>query len=184
MINTLQIALGGLAPGSSPVTIATQGLIVTITPPEEQPDALWQPLRSYGPPDATPFDSRKKKTKKRIDALVHVEGCRGTLTCTPANVFELAREARLAPIIAEHCLKYWLWKKRCRQKSEPVTAAARNKIAAATKEDRKVARQLASFQLRSKGKKTSDLAESIFWRDRQIAELHEQMAKLLQEKTS
>ena len=183
MISPLQIALQGLAPVSPPITIATQGLVITIAQPEEQEDAQWIPLRSFGPPDATPYDSRKKR-KKRIDAVVNVEGVSGTLTCTPANVFELAREARLAPIIAEHCLKYWLWKKRCRQKSEPVTAAARNKIAAATKEDRKVARQLASFQLRSKGKKTSDLAESIFWRDRQIAELHEQMAKLLQEKTS
>ena len=183
MISPLQIALQGLAPGSPPITIATQGLVITIAQPEVQEDAQWIPLRSFGPPNSAPYDSRKKK-KKRIDAVVEVTGCQGTLTCTPANVFELAREARLAPIIAEHCLKYWLWKKRCRQKSEPVTAAARNKIAAATKEDRKVARQLASFQLRSKGKKTSDLAESIFWRDRQIAELHEQMAKLLQEKTS
>ena len=183
MISPLQIALGGLAPGAAPITISTQGLIVTITPPEEQPDAQWIPLRSFGPPDATPYDSRKKR-KKRIDAVVNVEGVSGTLTCTKANVFELARQARLVPILAQHAHQFWLWKKRCRQKSEPVTAAARNKIAAATKEDRKVARQLASFQLRSKGKKTSDLAESIFWRDRQIAELHEQMAKLLQEKTS
>ena len=181
-MNPLSLALNGLTPGASPLQISTQGLLITIEPAPEQ-DALWIPLRSFGPPNAKPYDSRKKR-KKRIDAVVNVEGVSGTLTCTPANVFELAREARLAPIIAEHCLKYWLWKKRCRQKSEPVTAAARNKIAAATKEDRKVARQLASFQLRSKGKKTSDLAESIFWRDRQIAELHEQMAKLLQEKTS
>ena len=180
-MNSLSIALNGLSPGGSPLQIATQGLLITIEPAPEQ-DALWIPLRSFGPPNAKPYDSRKKR-KKRIDAVVNVEGVSGTLTCTPANVFELARQARLAPIIAEHCLKYWLWKKRCRQKSEPVTAAARNKIAAATKEDRKVARQLASFQLRSKGKKTSDLAESIFWRDRQIAELHEQMAKLLLEKT-
>ena len=183
MISPIQIALGGLAPGSSPVTIATQGLIVTITPPEEQPDALWIPLRSFGPPNSEIYDSRKKKTK-RVDCIVDIEGVRGTLTCTPANVFELARQARLVPILAQHAHQFWLWKKRCRQKSEPVTAAARNKIAAATKEDRKVARQLASFQLRSKGKKTSDLAESIFWRDRQIAELHEQMAKLLAEKSS
>ena len=182
MISPLQIALQGLAPGSSPITIATQGLIVTITPPEEQPDALWQPLRSYGPPNSAPYDSRKKK-KKRIDAVVEVTGCQGTLSCTKANVFELARQARLVPILAQHAHQFWLWKKRCRQKSEPVTAAARNKIAAATKEDRKVARQLASFQLRSKGKKTSDLAEAIFWRYQTIAELREQK-KLLAEKSS
>ena len=183
MISTLQIALGGLAPGAAPITIASQGFVITIAQPEVQEDALWQPLRSFGPPNSAPYDSRKKK-KKRIDAVVEVTGCQGTLTCTPANVFELARQARLVPILAQHAHQFWLWKKRCRQKTEPATAAARNKIAAATKEDRKVARQLASFQLRSKGKKTSDLAESIFWRDRQIAELHEQMAKLLQEKTS
>ena len=180
-MNTLAIALNGLTPGAAPLQIATQGLLITIEPAQEQ-DALWIPLRSYGPPNATPYDSRKKKSK-RVDAVVNVEGCRGTLTCTKADVAELAVEAKIVPILAEYCLRYWRWKKRCAAKAEPQTKAARDKIAAATKEDRKVARQLASFQLRSKGKKTSDLAESIFWRDRQIAELHEQMAKLLLEKT-
>ena len=142
MISPLQIALQGLAPGTAPITISTEGLIVTITPPEEQPDALWQPLRSFGPPNSAPYDSRKKK-KKRVDCVVEVTGCQGTLTCTPANVFELARQARLVPIIAEHCLKYWLWKKRCRQKSEPVTAAARAQTAAKTKAKRAAARAAA-----------------------------------------
>ena len=133
-MNSLSIALNGLTPGASPLQIATQGLLITIEPAPEQ-DALWIPLRSFGPPNAKPYDSRKKR-KKRIDAVVNVEGVSGTLTCTPANVFELAREARLAPIIAEHCLKYWLWKKRCRQKSEPVTASARAQTAAKTKAKR------------------------------------------------
>jgi hypothetical protein len=141
MISPLQIALGGLAPGSSPITIATEGMIVTITAPKEQEDAQWIPLRSFGPPDATPYDSRKKRTK-RIDAVVNVEGVSGTLTCTPANVFELAREARLVPIFADYCLKYFRWKKSCRQKSEPATAAARAQIAAKTKAARREKRQL------------------------------------------
>ncbi len=182
MINPLTIALGGLAPGAAPITISTQGLIVTITPPEEQPDALWQPLRSYGPPDATPFDSRKK-TKKRIDALVHVEGCRGTLTCTPANVFELARQARLVPILAQHAHQFWLWKKRCRQKSEPETAVERKTRAQKIRAERKIKAQLVDFQHRAKGKKNRDLAASVFWRDQTIAELREQI-KLLQQKSS
>jgi hypothetical protein len=181
-MNTLAIALNGLTPGAAPITIASQGLLITIEQPEEQQDAAWIPLRSFGPPNSEIYDSRKGK-KKRVDCVVDVEGVRGTLTCTKADVHQLAVEAKIVPILAEYCLRYWRWKKRCAAKAEPQTKAARDKIAAATKEDRKVARQLASFQLRSKGKKTSDLAESIFWRDRQIAELHEQMAKLLLEKT-
>ena len=135
MISPLQIALQGLAPGSPPITIATQGLIVTITPPEEQPDAQWQPLRSYGPPDATPFDSRKKKSK-RIDCTVQVEGVRGILTCTKANLAQLAVEAKIVPILAAHCLRYWRWKKKCRQKTEPETAAARAQTATKKKSKR------------------------------------------------
>jgi len=135
MISPLQIALQGLAPGSPPIQIATQGLIIQITAPEAENDGNWIPLRSFGPPNAKPYDSRQKR-KKRIDAVVEVTGCQGTLTCTPANVFELARQARLVPIIAEHCLKYWLWKKRCRQKSEPVTAAARAQTATKKKSKR------------------------------------------------
>ena len=94
MINPLTISLGGLAPGSSPVTIATQGLIVTITPPEEQPDAQWIPLRSFGPPDATPYDSRKKKSK-RIDAVVDVEGCRATLSTYKGNLARMTFDQKV-----------------------------------------------------------------------------------------
>ena len=141
MINPLQIALGGLAPGSSPVTIATQGLVITIAQPEVQEDAHWQPLRSFGPPNSAPYDSRKKKGK-RVDAVVEVTGCQGTLTCTPADVFELAVEAKIIPILAAHCLQYWRWKRICRQKTEPKTAAARAQIAAKTKAARREKRQL------------------------------------------
>ena len=141
MINPLQIALGGLAPGAPPITISTQGLIVTITPPEEQQDALWIPLRSFGPPNSEIYDSRKKKSK-RVDCVVSIEGVRGTLTCTPADVFELAIEAKIIPIFADYCLKYFRWKKSCRQKSEPATAAARAQIAAKTKAARREKRQL------------------------------------------
>ena len=183
MISALQIALQGLAPGSPPITIATQGLVITIAQPEVHEDAQWIPLRSFGPPDATPYDSRKKK-KKRIDAVVEVTGCQGTLTCTPANVFELARQARLVPILAQHAHQFWLWKKRCRQKTEPETAVERKTRAKNIRAERTIKAQLVDFQHRAKGKKTKDLAASVFWRDRQIAELHEQMAKLLQEKTS
>jgi len=182
MISPLQIALQGLAPGTAPITISTEGLIVTITPPQEHPDALWQPLRSFGPPDATPYDSRKRK-KKRVDCVVEVEGCQGTLTCTPANVFELARQARLVPILAQHAHQFWLWKKRRRQKTEPETAAERKIKAKKIRAERKINAQLVDFQHRAKGKKTKDLAESIFWRDRTIAELREQI-KLLQQKSS
>ena len=182
MINPLQIALQGLAPGSPPITISTQGLILTIAPPEEQPDALWQPLRSYGPPNSAPYDSRKKK-KKRIDAVVEVTGCQGTLSCTKANVFELARQARLVPILAQHAHQFWLWKKRCRQKTEPETAVERKTRAKKIRAERKIKAQLVDFQHRAKGKKTKDLAASVFWRDRTIAELREQI-KLLQQKSS
>ena len=182
MISPLKIALGGLAPGSPPITIATQGLVITIAQPEVQEDAHWQPLRSFGPPNSAPYDSRKKK-KKRIDAVVEVTGCQGTLSCTPANVFELARQARLVPILAQHAHQFWLWKKRCRQKTEPETAAERKIKAKKIRAERKIKAQLVDFQHRAKGKKTKDLAASVFWRDRTIAELREQI-KLLQQKSS
>ena len=136
MISPLQIALQGLAPGASPVTIATQGVVISIepapAPAPEQADAQWIPLRSFGPPDATPYDSRKRKSK-RIDAVVEVTGCQGILSCTPANVRRLALEAKIVPILAAHCLQYWRWKKKCRQKAEPEVAASRAQTAAKKK---------------------------------------------------
>ena len=143
MINTLQIALGGLAPGSSPITIASQGLIVTITPPEEQPDALWQPLRSYGPPDATPFDSRKKKTKKRIDALVHVEGCKATLSTYKCNVARYTFDQKVAIPMATRFLETILeWREFNRWKALPQNASRRRQKAEELLVGKKKKRQL------------------------------------------
>ena len=138
MINPLTIALQGLAPGSSPIEIATQGLIIQITAPKAESDGNWIPLRSFGPPNSEIYDSRtpKKKTKTRVDCTVQVEGVRGILTCTKANLAQLAVEAKIVPILAAHCLRYWRWEKKCRQKTEPETAAARAQTAAKTKAKR------------------------------------------------
>jgi len=143
-MNSLSIALNGLTPGASPLQIATQGLLITIEPAPEQ-DALWIPLRSYGAPNSEIYDTRqpKKKTKKRIDAVVNVEGVRGTLSCTEANVRRLALEAKIVPILAAHCLRYWRWKRLCAEKKEPSTAAARAQTAAKTKAKRAAARAAA-----------------------------------------
>ena len=134
MISPLQIALQGLAPGSPPIQIATQGLIIQITAPEAENDGNWIPLRSYGAPNSEIYDSRqpKKKTKKSTDCVVQVTGVRGTLSCTKANVRRLALEARIVPILAAHCLRYWRWKRLCAEKKAPSTAAARAQTAART----------------------------------------------------
>jgi len=142
MISPLQIALQGLAPGSPPIEISTQGLIVTITPPEAENDGNWIPLRSYGAPNSEIYDTRRP-TKKRIDCVVQVTGVRGTLSCTKANVRRLALEAKIAPILAAHCLRYWRWKRLCAEKKEPSTAAARAQTAAKTKAKRAAARAAA-----------------------------------------
>ena len=136
-MNSLSIALTGLSPGGSPLQIATQGLLITIEPAPEQ-DALWIPLRSYGAPNSEIYDTRqpKKKTKKRIDAVVNVEGVRGTLSCTEANVRRLALEAKIVPILAAHCLRYWQWKRLCAEKKAPSTAAARAQTATKKKSKR------------------------------------------------
>lgn len=180
-MNPLSIALNGLTPGASPLQISTQGLLITIEPAPEQADAQWIPLRSFGPPNSAPYDSRKKRSK-RIDAVVEVTGCQGTLTCTPANVFELARQARLVPILAQHAHQFWLWKKKCRQKTEPETAVERKTRAKKIRAERKIKAQLVDFQHRAKGKKNRDLAAAVFWRDQTIAELRDQI-KLLQQKS-
>ncbi len=142
MISPLQIALQGLAPGSSPITIASQGLLITVTAPEEQEDALWQPLRSYGPADATPYASSKKKSK-RVDAVVNVEGVRGTLTATGANLRRLAIESELEPIFANYFLRFWEWQSQCAAKAESETAAARAATAARIRGERQAERQAA-----------------------------------------
>ena len=142
MISALQIALGGLAPGSSPITISTQGLILTIAPPEEQPDALWQPLRSYGPPDATPFDSRKK-TKKRIDALVHVEGCKATLSTYKCNVARHTYDQKVAiPQALEFLQIIREWREANEWKAIPKNASRRRAKAEELLTGRKKKRQL------------------------------------------
>ena len=144
MISPLKIGLQGLAPGSSPIEIATQGFIIQITAPEAESDGTWIPLRSYGPADATPFDSRKKKKgKKQVDCVVNVEGVRGTLTATGANLRRLAIEAELEPIIADYCSKFWQWQSQCDAKAEPETAAARAANAARIRGERQAERQAA-----------------------------------------
>ena len=140
MTSPLQIALGGLAPGAAPITISTQGLIVTITPPEEQEDAQWIPLRSFGPPDATPFDSRKKK-KKRIDALVHVEGCKATISTYKCNVARYTFDAKVAIPMATRFLETILeWREFNRWKALPKNAARRKEKARELSSERKKAR--------------------------------------------
>ena len=142
MISPIQIALGGLAPGSSPITISTQGLILTIAPPEVQEDALWQPLRSYGPPDATPFDSRKK-TKKRIDALVHVEGCKATLSTYKCNVARHTYDQKVAiPKALEFLQIIREWREANEWKAIPKNASRRRAKAEELLIGRKKKRQL------------------------------------------
>jgi len=140
MISPLQIALQGLAPGAPPITISTQGLIVTITPPKEQEDALWQPLRSFGPPDATPYDSRKKKPK-RADAVVEVEGCKATLSTYKCNVARYTFDQKVAIPMATQFLEIILeWREFNRWKALPQNAARRKQRARELSSERKKAR--------------------------------------------
>jgi hypothetical protein len=142
MISPLQIALQGLAPGSPPITIASQGLIVTITPPEEQEDALWQPLRSFGPPDATPFDSRKKKSK-RIDCSFTVEGCRGTLSTYIGNLRRMAFDKEVAiPKALEFLQIIREWREANEWKALPQNASRRRQKAEELLAGKKKKRQL------------------------------------------
>ena len=142
MISPIQIALGGLAPGAAPITISTQGLIVTITPPEEQPDALWQPLRSYGPPDATPYDSRKGK-KKRVDCVVDIEGCRGTLSTIKGNLARMTFDQKVAiPQALEFLQIIREWREANEWKAIPKNASRRRAKAEELLIGRKKKRQL------------------------------------------
>jgi hypothetical protein len=79
VINPLTFALQGLAPGSSPIKIATQGFILEITPqPEPQPD---EDEQTYFVPmtwSAAP--------RRRQDCVITVNGCRATLSSTRDNV--------------------------------------------------------------------------------------------------
>ena len=144
MISPLKIGLQGLAPGSSAIQIASQGLLITIEQPEAESDGTWIPLRSYGPADATPYDGRKKKKgKNQVDCVVNVEGVSGTLTATGANLRRLAVEAELEPIIADYFLRFWQWQSQCAAKAEPQTAAVRAATAARLRGERQAERQAA-----------------------------------------
>lgn len=71
MNDPFNIAVQGLAPGSTPIRIATQGFIVTLSPAEEAAeDVGLVPLRAFGgPPDTRPYDSRRRR-----DLVVEVDG--------------------------------------------------------------------------------------------------------------
>ena len=142
MISPLQIALQGLAPGSPPITIATQGLVITIAPTEEQEDAQWIPLRSFGPPNSAPYDSRKK-TKKRIDALVHVEGCKATLSTYKCNVARHTYDQKVVIPMATRFLETILeWREFNRWKALPKNASRRRAKAEELLAGKKKKRQL------------------------------------------
>lgn len=123
-MNPCNIAVNGLTLGASPLQISTQGLLITIEPAPEQ-DALWIPLRSYGPPNSEIYDSRKKKAK-RIDALVEVTGCSATLStykCTVArHTFDQKVVIPMATRFLENILE---WREFNRWKALPENAARR-----------------------------------------------------------
>ncbi len=78
MLNPLNLALQGLAPGSSPIKIATQGFILEITPPAPQPDEDEQTF--FVPMVLTAAPRRQQ------DCVVVVNGCRATLSATCDNI--------------------------------------------------------------------------------------------------
>jgi hypothetical protein len=71
MNDPFNIAVQGLAPGSTPIRITTQGFILSIAPAEgEDQDVGLVPLRSFGgPPDTRPYDTRRRR-----DLVVEVTG--------------------------------------------------------------------------------------------------------------
>ena len=142
MINPLQIALQGLAPGSPPITIASQGLLITIEPQETQEDALWQPLRSFGPPNSAPYNSRKGK-KKRVDCSFTVEGCRGTLSTYKGNVARYTIDQRvIIPKALEFLQTLREWRASIAEKNIPKNASRRKATAKELLANRKKKRQL------------------------------------------
>ena len=142
MISPLEIALGGLAPGSSPITIATQGLVITIAQPEVQEDAQWIPLRSFGPPNSAPYDSRKKRSK-RVDAVVNVEGCKGTLSTFKGNLRRMAFDKEVAiPKALEFLQIIREWREANEWKAIPKNASRRRAKAEELLIGRKKKRQL------------------------------------------
>jgi hypothetical protein len=79
MISPLKIGLQGLAPGSSPIEIGTQGFILSITPPVEEADQDLGGGYTFMPMRWTPARTRQ-------DCRIEVQGCRATLTATKENV--------------------------------------------------------------------------------------------------
>ena len=140
MISPIQIALGGLAPGSSPVTIATQGLVITIEPAPKQ-DALWIPLRSFGPPNSEIYDSRKKKSK-RVDCVVSIEGCRATLSTYEFNVATHTFNELVIPMATRFLENILEWRELCRWKALPQNASRRRAKAEELLTGRREKRQL------------------------------------------
>lgn len=130
MISPLQIALGGLAPGSPPITIASQGLVITISPaPAEQQDALWIPLHTFGPPNSEIYDSRKKK-KKRVDCTVAVTGCTGTLSTYKGNLARMTFDQKVAiPQALEFMQIIREWREANEWKALPQNASRRRQKA-------------------------------------------------------
>jgi hypothetical protein len=76
MISPLKIGLQGFAPGAASIEIASQGLLISIAPPEPEEDAdLGLMPIFWGTPSRT-----------RRDCVVHVNGCRATLRATGDNI--------------------------------------------------------------------------------------------------
>lgn len=75
MISPFRIAVQGLVPGGAPLEIASQGLLVTITPPEpEEENNFFVPVFFRPPP------------KDRKSVRIEVEGCTLRISCTSENV--------------------------------------------------------------------------------------------------
>jgi hypothetical protein len=76
MIPTIKIGLQGLAPGGSPLEIASQGLLISISPPEPEEDSEigLMPI-FWGAP-----------SRVRRDCTIEVRGCRALLSATTENV--------------------------------------------------------------------------------------------------
>jgi hypothetical protein len=76
MISPLKIAVQGLHPGGAPLEIASQGLLVTITPaPEPQEENNFLVPVFFRPPP-----------KDRKSVRIEAEGCTARLSATPENI--------------------------------------------------------------------------------------------------
>jgi len=77
MKNPLSIGTQGLAPGGTPLQIATQGLLLTIAP---------APVEEDFDGGLVPFRHSIMPRRKKQDAIVEVEGCRGSIKVAAGNV--------------------------------------------------------------------------------------------------